>query len=312
VAPPPDSPEAARVAVVVASRDRPEMLDRCLASVRRALRPTDELVVVDSASQEQHRDDYAAAAVRHGAVLVRLDQPGVNRARNAGWRASSAPLVLFTDDDVEVESDWAEAYLTCFAEHAEADFATGWLAAPEEAGQSNDVAVLAETAPRVIDRRTRGVLGHGASMAVRRGALEAVGGWDEALGAGARFRAAPEVDLYDRLLHAGRVGRYEPRARARHHQWRTVGQLAALHFRYGLGSGARMAKLARYDRRRLLHAAREAWWAWGLLELWEHVRTRNERRAAIDVVRMAGYVLGFLEALGTPVRNGLFAPRRAA
>ncbi|HUR51577.1 MAG TPA: glycosyltransferase [Mycobacteriales bacterium] len=302
-------PVAPRVGVVVASRDRPDMVDRCLASVRTALSPHDELVLVDSASRDQHRPAYAEAAARHGAQLVRLDEPGVNRARNAGWRATTAPLVLFTDDDVEVEQGWVDAYLTCFAEHPEATFATGWLAAPEEAGQSNDVAVLDATTPRAIDRSARGVLGHGASMAVSRDALVAVGGWDEALGAGARFRAAPEVDLYDRLLHAGHLGRFEPRARARHHQWRSVGQLAALHFRYGLGSGARMAKLARYDRRRLLHAAREAWWAWGLKELWEHVRTRNERRAAIDVVRMAGYVLGFVEALGTPVKDGLFLPR---
>jgi GT2 family glycosyltransferase len=303
---------AAQVAVVLASRDRPEMVDRCLASVRAAIGAHDELVLVDSASQQQHRAAYVAAAERHGATLVRLELPGVNRARNAGWTATTAPLVLFTDDDVEVEPTWAEAYQTCFREHPEAAFLTGWLAAPEEAGQSNDVAVLADEEPRVLDHDARGVLGHGASMAVRRSALEAVHGWDEALGAGARFRAAPEVDLFDRLLHAGLPGRFEPAARARHHQWRSVGQLAKLHFRYGMGTGARMSKLARYDRRRLRHAAREAWWAWGLKELVEHVRTRNERRAAIDLLRMTGYVLGFLEALGTPVRDGLFAPRSSS
>jgi GT2 family glycosyltransferase len=297
------------VAVVVASRDRPEMVDRCLASVRASLGPDDELVLVDSASGEDARAAYVATAARHGARLVRVDRPGVNLARNAGWTATTAPLVLFTDDDVEVEPGWADAYAASFAAHPEASFLTGWIAPPED-GEQSDVAVIDSDQPRVLDRRTRGTLGHGASVAVRREALDAVGGWDEAMGAGSRFRAAPEVDLFDRLLHAGRTGRFEPTARARHHQWRTTGELARLHFRYGLGTGARLSKLARYDRQRLWHASREAWWEWGVLDFWVQVRAHHERRMAITLLRMVGFVVGFVDALGTPVRGGLFAPRR--
>jgi GT2 family glycosyltransferase len=296
------------VTVVVASRDRPDMVDRCLASVRAALaEPGDELVLVDSASGAAAAASYVETARRHGARLVRVDRPGVNLARNHGWRAGSAPFVLFTDDDVEVEPGWADAYVAAFDAYPEAAFLTGWIAPPEE-GEQNDVAVLDAEEPRVLDRRTRGVLGHGASVAVRRAALEAVHGWDEAMGAGSRFRAAPEVDLFDRLLHSGRTGRFVPSARARHHQWRSSTELAKLHFRYGLGTGARLAKLARYDRHRLRHAAREAWWDWGLRDLWVATRTHHERRMAIAVLRMAGFVLGFLDAIRTPVVDGLFRP----
>jgi glycosyltransferase involved in cell wall biosynthesis len=297
------------VTVVVASRDRPEMVDRCLASVRAALsEPGDELVLVDSASGPAAATSYAETAARHRAKLVRVDRAGVNLARNHGWRAGSAPLVLFTDDDVEVEPGWADAYAASFRAHPEAAFLTGWIAPPEE-GEQDDVAVIDSDEPRVLDRHARGVLGHGASIAVRREALVAIDGWDEAMGAGSRFRAAPEVDLFDRLLHSGRTGRYEPTARARHHQWRTAGQLARLHFRYGLGTGARLAKLARYDRRRLRHAAREAWWEWGVRDLWLATRSRHERRMLIALLRMAGFVVGFLDALGTPVESGHFRPR---
>jgi glycosyltransferase involved in cell wall biosynthesis len=297
------------VTVVVASRDRPEMVDRCLASVRAALsEPGDELVLVDSASGAAAATSYVETARRHGARLVRVDRPGVNLARNHGWRAGTAPLVLFTDDDVEVEPGWADAYVASFDAHPDAAFLTGWIAPPEE-GEQADVAVLDSDEPRTLDRSARGVLGHGASLAVRREALVAIGGWDEAMGAGSRFRAAPEVDLFDRLLHRGRTGRYEPSARARHHQWRTGGQLARLHFRYGLGTGARLAKLARYDRRRLRHAAREAWWEWGARDLWQATRSRHERRMLIAVLRMAGFVVGFLDAVSTPVEDGHFRPR---
>ena len=95
------------VAVVVASRDRPDQAARCLAALRRELREDDELVLVDSASEDAVA--YANAAAAHSARLVRVDVKGVNRARNAGWVGTSAEVVLFTDDDVEVEPGWADA-----------------------------------------------------------------------------------------------------------------------------------------------------------------------------------------------------------
>ena len=49
--------------------------------------------------------------------------------------------------------------------------------------------------------------------------------------------------MFDRLFLAGSVGRYEPAALAWHDQWRERGDVFALEWRYGTGSGARLAKL---------------------------------------------------------------------
>lgn len=297
------------LSVVVPSRDRPEMLARCLASVRASLRPGDELVVVDSASRDAAA--VAAAAAGAGAALVRCDRPGVNRARNAGWRAAAHPLLVFTDDDVVVDTGWAAGFAACAGAHPEAAFLTGWVGVPEHQQRGYEVAIKDDVVPAVLDRGTRGILGHGASMAVRRDALAAVGGWDEALGSGGRFRSAPEVDLFDRLLGEGRTGRFCPEARAWHDQWRAGTQIARLHVRYGVGAGARLAKLVRTDRRRFRHVARECWWDWGLAALGQHLRDRDLRRAAVAVARMAAYVVGFAQALAVPVRAGHFRPRGA-
>jgi GT2 family glycosyltransferase len=283
------------------------MVARCLASLRAALRPDDELVLVDSASQDPAA--YAAAAAAHDARLVRVDAPGVNRARNAGWTTTSADVVLFTDDDVEVEQGWAQAYLDCLDDHPEAGFATGWVGVPEGQQDGADVATKLDEQAVQLDRSTRGVLGHGASLAVRRAALEEIGGWDEALGAGGRFRSAPELDLFDRLFAAGWVGRFTPTARARHHQWRSQPELAKLHFRYAMGAGARMAKLRRTDRERLHHVAYEAWWSWGVHDLWLTLRNRDFRRTLLALLRLVGFGAGYVEARPTPVVDGHFRPR---
>jgi GT2 family glycosyltransferase len=303
------SPVAGRppISVVIPSRDRPEMLDRCLASAKRALRDGDELVAVDSASADAAA--YARIVASHGARLVRCDLPGVNRARNAGWRATSHALVAFTDDDVEVDAGWADELVRCFTEHPEASFVTGRVGIPEGQVTEDEVAVKDDTSPAVLDRRSTGTLGHGASLAVRREALEELGGWDESLGNGGRFRAAPEVDLFDRLFAAGRTGRYEPAARAWHDQWRSDRQLVVLHLRYGVGCGARMSKLVRTDRARLRLVAREVLWDWGIAALALHLRHHDPKRTVLACVRIAGYAVGFLQAIVVPLRDGHLRPR---
>lgn len=294
------------VAVVVPSRDRPDMARRCLASLRAVLQDGDELVLADSASPDDAA--YAQLAAEAGAVLVRVDQPGVDRARNAGWTRTTAPYLLFVDDDVEVEPGWADAFVAAFEAHPRAGFLTGALSAPEGQEDVADVATTSGDTERELTSQTRGVLGHGASTAVRRSALEQVHGWDEAMGAGGRFRSSPELDLYDRLLAAGWVGRHVPSSRARHHQWRTESQLAKLHFRYALGAGARMAKLRRTDRGRLRHVARENWWSWGVLDLWHCVRDGYKRGVVLALLRLVGFAVGYVEARPTRVADGHFRP----
>lgn len=295
------------VSVVVPTRDRPDMLARCLASVRQSLRAPDELVVVDSASRDA--DAVAAVARRYGARVVRCDLPGVDRARNAGWPSTSHPLVLFTDDDVVVDPGWASAFARCAHDHPEAAFVTGWIGVPEGQERGYEVAIKDDDEPAVLDRGTRGILGHGASLAVRRDVLVEVGGWDEALGSGGRFESSPEVDLFDRMLAAGRTGRFCPEARAWHDQWRAGTEIVRLHLRYGTGAGARLAKLVRTDRQRFGHVARECLWDWGLVAFGQHLRERDPRRAVVALTRMTGYLLGFVRALVVPVRQGHFRPR---
>jgi glycosyltransferase involved in cell wall biosynthesis len=299
--------ERASLSVVVPSRDRLEMLDRCLASVKRSLRDGDELVAVDSASADA--DGFARLAASHGARLVRCELPGVNRARNAGWRITRHDLVAFTDDDVEVDARWADEIVRCFAQHPETAFVTGRVGIPEGQQTEDEVAVKDDLEPVVLTRDSTGTIGHGASVAVRRDALEELGGWDEALGNGGRFRSAPELDLFDRLFAAGRTGRYEPAARAWHDQWRSDRQLVVLHLRYGVGSGARLAKLARTDRTRMRRVAREVLWDWGVAALLLHLRHHDPKRTVVASVRMVGYLVGFLQAIVVPVRDGHFRPR---
>ena len=292
------------LSVIVPTRDRPELLDACLRALRAALGEDDELIVVDSASRSAVVRDVAD---RHDATYVRAERPGVGVARNLGWRAARHPDVVFVDDDVRVDGRWADAWRETLAAHPGVAFFTGRIGVPpEQEGVQRPVAIKDDERPAVLDRTTTGSLGHSANLAVRLHALEAIRGFDEAMGAGGRFRSSPEYDLFDRLFGAGFVGRYEPGPRAWHEQWRSAKELIRLDFSYGTGTGARLAKLVRTDRGRARQVAREHLWVNGVVRLGRAGAKRYKFGVASTLARLAGTVVGFARAIVVPVSGGHF------
>ena len=89
--------------VIICTRDRPELLDRCLAAVARLIYPAYEVLVVDNAPSN---DRARAAAARRGARYLREPVRGLSRARNRGARASSSTIVVYVDDDSIPEPSW--------------------------------------------------------------------------------------------------------------------------------------------------------------------------------------------------------------
>lgn len=293
------------MSIVIPTRNRPEMLARCLKSVVAAMRPEDELIVVDSASRDP--EPVAQTAVGLGAKVLRSELPGATRARNMGWRAAKNDLIVFADDDVWVDAGWATAIVQPLIKADGVEFVTGRVEAPE--GQTSYyVAIKDDPDPTVFDRTTRGLVGHSASMAARRSALEEVGGFDVWMGPGARFRGADDGDLFDRLFLRDYLCAYEPAALAWHDQWREKAGLVRLNFDSGVGAGGRLAKLLRTDIRRLIVVARE-YWKWCAKDTWDGLRYRNKIILASAGTRTAGIAVGFARGLTMRVEQGHYQGR---
>lgn len=294
------------LSIVIPTRDRPELLDGCLTTAAAALRPGDELIVVDSASR-----DPAVAEVgrRHGATVVRCDLPGASRARNAGVAAATHDVIVFIDDDIRVAPGWAEAIARAMAD-PHVGFVTGRISVPpDQSDYQRPVAVNEGETRVVLDRTTTTSLGPSANLAVRRAVFDRVGGFDAALGPGGMLGVAEDLDFYDRLFAAGVTGRYEPDAVTWHDQWRDRRALLRLDWGYGLGTGARLAKLVRTDRRRGRFVVRTVLWQTDLRGLGTALRRREEFATLTVLIRLAGVVTGFARALVVPVRDGHYAPR---
>jgi glycosyltransferase involved in cell wall biosynthesis len=265
------------VAVVIPTRDRPAHLAACLSAVRSELQPDDELLVVDSAS---------STPVRCDAPVHRVPVPGASRARNAGWRGTSAPVVVFLDDDVQVAPGWRSALTAALDGVA---LVCGRVAVPpSQVGAERPVAVTPDVPEQLLDG-TSALRGVSANLAVRRSALEASGGFDERLGPGTWSHAGEDLELLDRLLAAGHPGRYAPDVLAFHDQWRSRRQLLRLDFGYGVGAGARALWAGGPHGRRLL---REALWDNGIATIGHDLRVGYQFGVATALVRTGGVATG--------------------
>lgn len=200
------------VAVVVATRNRPDRLAALLEGLTRQTFPAErfEVVVVDDASSDRRTSGILdSAAGRLPLRVLRREQAGgPGAARNDGWRAARAPLVAFTDDDCEVDPRWLEA---------------GVAACVQDDGV---VVVQGRTDPMPGEREgpfTRTIEAHGGpyfqtcNMFYPRSLLERLGGFD----AESHPRSGEDTDLAWRAKAAGARVVYEPEARA----WHAVNRL---------------------------------------------------------------------------------------
>lgn len=207
------------VSVLVATRNRATLLTRMLRSLDRALISAGanvEVVIADNGSADGTAallDSWVAAAPGRTRLLV--PEAGKARALNRALQQAVSPLLVFTDDDVEVSPEWLREVVCFFGAHAEYAAGMGRVLLPPEL---NDPELRARIALyRTIPIFDSGDTAHddrhlyGANMAVRRSALERVGRFNERLGPGASG-LHEDGDLAARLAAAGlRIG-YMPTA----------------------------------------------------------------------------------------------------
>ena len=232
------------VAVVVATYDRPAFLPECVASVAPQLLPSDDLIVAEAGDSQ--------AAVALGSLPPELTAGRIvttsglekTRRQNAAARSTEAEIVVFTDDDCRVPPGWLDAMAAPFADPAVAIAFGPVRGLTHLPGSDDPVDPSPGEAPFVP-----WTYAHGASMAIRRAALLAVGGFDERLGPGAFPGSGEEHDVLVRLREQGWRAVIADAPPVQHLEWRTPEQAAANALVYERGSGAFLGAALRRRRR---------------------------------------------------------------
>ncbi len=221
----------ASMVVIIATYNRAALLAEALDALAAQQDPgvSVTIAVADNGSTDDTRAVFERArsrATKFEWLYVFEPRPGKSHAVNAALACAPGDWVAFTDDDVRPEPGWLAAIARAFSA-SNADFLVGrilplWQQAP----------------PRWLSPRLYGALGvpdngpepcaigpneHeeimpiGTNMAVRRTALDLVGGLRTDLGKlRGTLRSGEDHELYLRLLHRGCRGIYAPGALVRH------------------------------------------------------------------------------------------------
>jgi GT2 family glycosyltransferase len=199
-----------------------------------------DLWVVDQSGRPDSAE-VVASFPRDARVHYHPSSPrGLGAARNLACSLASSEWVVFTDDDCEVGRGWVEALAASFREDLRVGLVFGNVLPGQHDAASGFIPSYVRDRPflacRIEDKPL--VEGIGACMALRWTAWRQLGGFDEALGAGARFRSAEETDFAIRALLQGHAVMETPEASVTHHGFRTwrQGRRLIQDHMYGLGA----------------------------------------------------------------------------
>ncbi|MEO8692370.1 MAG: glycosyltransferase [Acidimicrobiales bacterium] len=305
-----------RITVAVCTRNRPQLLARCLRSIVAAANAAEEveldLLVVDNDSRD---DATRRAAEDGGARCEREPIPGLDFARNRAVRESRGELIAFVDDDVVVDEFWLRTLARAFAAHPEASAVSGQVLAmsldtparvdfERSSGFSLGWHAMGFSESDSPDLPFRPGMGVGCNMAFRRHALADVGPFDDALDTGRPLPGGGDLDMMIRMAITGRVI-YEPSAVVFHEHRQTWSELRYQYYTWGKGWAAVLDKWYRMRpdfRARIRGVSR--WTIRGFVADFVRGprRTGRYRRGHCALLGV-GFVVGWTGAYGRSVRR---------
>src|SRR5687768_10321857 len=107
-----------KVSVIIPTRNRAPLLQRCLRSLTRQTVPAGdfEVLVLDNGSTDATAT--VAESFQEQLMLARVftPEPGLHVGRHEGARHAKSDLLVFADDDIEAEPTWIAGIVRSFDE----------------------------------------------------------------------------------------------------------------------------------------------------------------------------------------------------
>jgi GT2 family glycosyltransferase len=259
--------DAPFISVVVCTRDRPDQIKKCLNRLTRQKYPRYEVVVVDNAPTS----DALRSVVEKQMVEEQVSEetkfrycveprPGLSWARNAGIAAATSEIIAFLDDDDEPDEYWLAGIAEGFTRGKRIGCVSG-IVLPAKldnaaenlfeqvGGHSKGRGFVNETFTKSGPQSPLWPLppfGVGANMAFRREALDRIGGFDVALGAGTPTSGGEDTLAITLIMLEGYEVAYEPAALMWHNHRQDMASLNKQLQGYSVGLTAFYAALLRH------------------------------------------------------------------
>lgn len=181
-----------KISVVIPAYNEELYLSSCLESLSRQSENIHEIIVVDNNST----DRTTKIAEQYADKIILEERKGVAFARDRGWREATGDIIASTDADTIVDPSWARTIQNNLDGHVGI---FGPVHLKDGKNMENYMAKYGYTAFLKINHAFGFPHFSGQNFAVKRKALEAVGGYNLALS------SAEDVDLSKRLIKQGRI-----------------------------------------------------------------------------------------------------------
>lgn len=181
-------------------------------------RPLEIVIVDQSAGQDSRLLELVQA---HPGLIsyYKVDFRGLPQARNYGWQRAKYDVIVFVDDDIRCGPSLIAEHLRALSQSNVGMVAGGVderISLEEDAGLPGRFNAWTATPIRSFAARQECFVQHvaGSNFSAWRSVLEAAGGFDEALAAGAALYEETELCL--RVQNSGYKIYFNPLARIRH------------------------------------------------------------------------------------------------
>lgn len=186
-----------RISLVIPAYNEEGFIGDCLESVAPLAEQFCEVIVVDNASA----DKTAEVASRYPFVsVVSEDTKGLTRARECGFRHSTGDIVAYIDADSRIYPAWPAYIRDVFTARPDAVSLSGPARYHDVNAWRRLILSGAWWISAPLIYRVTGYMIFGAAFAVRRSALEAIGGFNRSI----EFYGE-DTDLARRLHTQGKV-----------------------------------------------------------------------------------------------------------
>jgi glycosyltransferase involved in cell wall biosynthesis len=224
------------ISVIIPTLNRPTVVANVVRSVFSGTHQQFEIIVVDQTRDSSTRDALAGYQADGRFRYISASRPGASAARNLGVVASTADIVVFTDDDIEARPNWLELIAREFTADPELQFISGTLAAPP---YDRDLGFVPEFRPSpAISSWRLPLAASNANMSMRRSLFDQIGGYDELCGPGGLLKSSDDGDITLRVVRSGAKWKVCPEIEVVHvHGFRPHSAAAKLLDDYEYGNG---------------------------------------------------------------------------
>ncbi|KIC92326.1 glycosyltransferase family 2 protein [Flavihumibacter sp. ZG627] len=244
---PRDIPDYADISIIICTRNRSNILIKCLDSLAKQHCKPREIIIVDNAPSDDSTERLVnlTGDIRY----IREERPGLDIARNTGAINAGNNIIAYLDDDVVIDPFWTYRIMEAFLDNT-VDAITGLVlpASLEAESQVIFEKFWSFNKGYLQKKYTSGFLkpkdkdcpkvwniGAGANMAFRKDILEKVNYFDERLDAGAAG-CSGDSEIWFRILRIRGNILYSPLAIVYHEHRRDMKGLERQLFNYMKGN----------------------------------------------------------------------------